>query len=345
MHVDDLVKKDQQLWDIFTLKEEYDSPFRDHHDRFPYSASRNRQVFEPVVSKYLVEHGFHMEYPEGKPFAVCLTHDIDELYQTTLMKGKTALQHLRRADIPGCLRSISRIPAKKGAYWNFSNIMELEERFGAKSTFYFMAQSPGDPDYSYDIEDCRESLGEITDRGWEVGLHGGYSVYNDPTGILEQKEHLERTLNKKITGYRNHFLQFLVPETWEHLQKAGFHYDTTLGYADCTGFRNGMCHPFRPYNLTLNHTIDIVEIPLTIMEETLSDYMNLGSADAWKITTRLIDTVADCHGVITLLWHNHQLAGNQRQFYERILTYCSGKNAWMTSGEEIAALVSRTTGS
>jgi len=41
--------------------------------------------------------------------------------------------------------------------------------------------------------------------------------------------------------------------------------------------------------------------------------------------------------VITLLWHNTTLFGEQREFYEKILHYCAGKQAWMTSGEQISA--------
>ena len=74
------------------------------------------------------------------------------------------------------------------------------------------------------------------------------------------------------------------------------------------------------------------------MDDSLSDlYMRLDSGTAWEITRQLIDTVANCHGVITLLWHNTTLFGEQRTFYENILKYCAGKRAWMTSGEQISA--------
>ena len=97
-----------------------------------------------------------------------------------------------------------------------------------------------------------------------------------------------------------------------------------------------MCHPFKPYNLQNRKIIDILEIPLVIMDGSLfEDYMRLDKGTAWELTRRLIDTVASCHGVITLVWHNTTLPGEQRIFYEKILNYCSEMNAWMTSGEQI----------
>ena len=205
-----------------------------------------------------------------------------------------------------------------------------------KAVFILWSRTREIVDYNYDIEDCEAIIGELNDGGWEVGLHGGHTTYTDKVEMKEKKQRLEKVLNKEVVGYRNHYLRFRVPDTWEHLHQAGFRYDATFGYADCIGFRNGMCHPFRPYNLTTQSEIDILEIPLTIMDDTLSYYMKLDIGTSWEMTKRLIDTVERNRGVISLLWHNYILIGEQRKFYEKILKYCAGKDAWMTSGKEIS---------
>jgi len=335
MDMYEILQKDPEIWDLFTRKEEYCSQIRDKYDRFPYYASSNRNIFEPRVSKYLIEHGYHAEYPEGKPFAICLTHDIDAVYKTIGEKAYDAIGEVGNSRFSPYIDLLAQMRSKKLPFWNFSDIMELEDRYDAKSSFYFMVQDPGDQDYNYDIENCEAIIGELSDNGWEVGLHGGHTAYNDPVQIKEKKQRLEKILGKNIVGYRNHYLRFNVPETWEYLCNAGFSYDSTLGYATCVGFRNGMCHPFRPFNLTKEREIDIVEIPLAIMDNTLNKHMNLDFDAAWKITKQLIDTVELYHGTLTILWHNTSFFGDQRKFYEKILKYCREKNAWMTSGEEI----------
>jgi hypothetical protein len=73
------------------------------------------------------------------------------------------------------------------------------------------------------------------------------------------------------------------------------------------------------------------------MDRTLEQFMNLDALRALELAKRLIDTVAEFHGVITLLWHINNLHGEKRKFYEKILGYCSEKGAWMTSGEEICS--------
>ena len=336
MEMHELLQKDPEIWDLFTRKEEYHSAIRDKFNRFPYYASIYRHIFEPKASKFLMENGYYVEYPNDRPFAVCLTHDIDEVYTSITTKGISAVKKFTKMRFNESLISIHQTRSKKIPLVNFEEIMDLEEQYNAHSSFFVLALDPADRDYEYKIEHLEHEMGIIQDRGWEVGLHVGHQGYRDLNKLRTEKKSLEKVINHSVIGCRNHFLNFIVPDTWELLKEAGFAYDCSFGYADCTGFRNGMCHPFRPYNLQNKKIIDILEIPLVIMDVSLfEDYMRLDMGTAWELTRRLIDTVAGYHGVITMVWHNTTLAGEHRTFYEKILNYCSEKNAWITSGEQI----------
>jgi peptidoglycan/xylan/chitin deacetylase (PgdA/CDA1 family) len=344
MEMHELLQKDPEIWDLFCRKEEYTSSLRDTNNRFPYYASQYRTIFEPKASEFLMEKGYQVEYPDGKPFAVCLTHDIDGIYSSHASKRSDAIKKLLHGKFSASFQSVKQLRSKKIPYVNFEEIMKLEERYNAHSSFYFLALDPHDPDYrdSYDCKDLESEIGSIKDRGWEVGLHCGRRGSVDLNELKNEKKRLENLLNHSVKGCRNHYLNFVVPETWELLSKAGLAYDCTFGYADCAGFRNGMCHPFRPFNLNTGKIIDIIEIPLVVMDNSLSfKYMRLDPDTSWEITRRLIDAVAECHGVITLLWHNTTLVDDQPEFYEKILHYCAEKNAWMTSGEDIVTWVNK----
>jgi peptidoglycan/xylan/chitin deacetylase (PgdA/CDA1 family) len=338
-----LLQKDPDLWDLFCRKEEYPSEnypssLRDKHNRFPCYASSYRHIFEPKASEYLMHHGYQVEYPDAKPFAVCLTHDIDEVYESITKKSIRTLKHAARERFSESYQSLKQIHSKKSLLTNFEDIMKMEDRYNARSSFYFLALDPGDRDFSYRIQDLEPEMGTILDRGWEVGLHVSRRGSYDPHRLLEEKRMLEKATNTTIYGCRNHYLKFIVPDTWELLSNAGFLYDCSFGYADCAGFRNGMCHPFRPFNLQTGKPVDIIEIPLVIMDDSLFDnYMRLNPDQAWDITRHLIDTVARYHGVITLLWHNYSFITEHGKFYEKILQYCAEKDAWMTSGETISS--------
>jgi len=71
------LRKDNRLWDLFTRKEEYSPPFLDKYKRFGYYLSNNKNIFEPEVSRFLVNAGLKVEYPGERKFAIALSHDID----------------------------------------------------------------------------------------------------------------------------------------------------------------------------------------------------------------------------------------------------------------------------
>ena len=80
------LKQNKELWNLYTRKEEYNPKMLDRFERFPYYLSKQRNIFEPEVSKFLIENGLKINYPEDKKFALCLTHDIDVL---TIPKSNT----------------------------------------------------------------------------------------------------------------------------------------------------------------------------------------------------------------------------------------------------------------
>jgi peptidoglycan/xylan/chitin deacetylase (PgdA/CDA1 family) len=335
--MNELLKQNQELWDLFTRKEEYNPAIYDRHQRFLYSLSQNRSILEPEVSKFLMSNESKVEYPDDKKFAVCLTHDIDFVY---LEKISSAMFDSIGALIHGQIKKAFRVFRNRKQKWrcNFKDIIALEKKYGAKSSFYFMVSDKSNKNVTglfYNLNRFKPDIKYIAEQGWDIGLHGGYMAYNDLAQIKKEKKMIEEILGKEVIGYRNHFLRFKIPDTWDFLNQAGFKYNTSMGYVDMVGFRNGMCHPFKPFNLNTHKKVDIWEIPLIIMDDTLFKYMNLDIKNAWEITKQLIDTVEKYRGVITILWHNNYMVNDYLRFYEAILKYCYEKNAWMTSGEDI----------
>ncbi len=335
MNMHEILGQDPNIWDLFSCREEYTILFRDRFDRVPYYTSKNRDIFQPKVSQYLVDNGYIPDYPNNATFAVCLTHDIDNVYWSISSKSLAAFRELKNGNTTAAVKLLSQMRSKKLPFCNFSEIMDIEDKYGAKSTFFFLAESPGEKVYNYEIEAFEPEITDIIERGWEVGLHGGHTTYLSTKEMRFKKARLEKVTRKPVIGYRNHFLKFRVPDTWECLNQAQFQYDSTLGYADCSGFRNGMCHPFRPFNLNTGQKIDIMELPLIIMDDTLNRYMCLDERGKWDVIRNLIDATEKCHGVITILWHNTHMIGKWHTLYEKILRYSKDKGAWISSGEEL----------
>jgi hypothetical protein len=336
----ELLKQNQDIWNLFTRKEEYFSKELDKHGRFLFGEKNLGNTSDPEASRFLINHGMHVRFPENKTFAVCLTHDVDDIYPPLSHILLSSVQYFKNLNFRhSAAQFLWKLKGKEcSPYLNLLKIMDLEASYGAKSSFYFIATEADPIRFRYAVEDIEHHLKEISARGWEVGLHGGYYSYNSLEAVKKEKKRLETVLGKTVLGFRNHYLRFKVPDSWEILTDAGFSYDSTFGYSNSIGFRNGMCHPFRPYNLSTGKEVNILEIPLVVMDVALF----AGSKsleEAWECTKNLIDTTASLNGVITLLWHNFvfgcSFRGDWVRLYEKVLQYCSSRGAWMTSGEEI----------
>ena len=339
----DIIKSEADISDLFARKEEYSPEQLDKHGRFQYAFSKYRNISEPRVSRYLVEHGFRVKYPDNHRFAVCLTHDVDEVFPPIIHMLLSSLHSAKSLKFSQIGQQVLWKFSRRwpSPYRNFRHIIELERKYNARSTFYFMATERDPIRFRYSIEDIEDDLKYITDSGWDVGLHIGYYSFDNLDSVIAEKNRLEKVLGKNVIGCRNHYLRFRVPDTWEILAQAGFKYDTTFGYSDATGFRNGMCHPFRPVNLNNNRQIDIMEIPLHIMDARF-----MGSLGFTPVTNevlrqieKLVDSVEECNGVLTVLWHNDSFScpfmENLAELYTHILDYCSAKGAWLASADDI----------
>ena len=293
----------------------------------------------------------HFDYPENKKFAIVLTHDVDDI--------SISNQHLLRSFVPFPLNRdflgfkpilLERLGGKKSSYNNFKQILKLEEKYDAKSSFYFLATDKDIFGYKYNIEDIPDDICYILESECEVGLHTSYYAFNQIDEIRSEKEKLEKIIGKKVKGVRNHLLRFNIPKSWEILSKVGFSYDTSFGYHNTIGFRNGMCHPFKPFNLDTNKQIDIIEIPLCISDVALFSFMKKNALESWALIKKLIDSTEMFGGVLTILWHNWTFAypasfaglfGKEwTTLYEKILEYCHKKNAWLTTAENISEFIS-----
>ena len=75
---------------------------------------------------------------------------------------------------------------------------------------------------------------------------------------------------------------------------SGFAYDSSLGFGGAPGFRAGIAHPFRPWDFEHDRPLDLVEIPLAVMDVTLAEprYLGLSVKEAERRLLALLDWAA-----------------------------------------------------
>jgi peptidoglycan/xylan/chitin deacetylase (PgdA/CDA1 family) len=293
---------------------------------------------------------------EASRFAVALTHDIDALRywypgQFVAVPYRLA-RDLRRGNFADALRDAmasvrllrkGRIGARD-PFWNLDTICEIEREHDARSTFFFL----GEHRYDLDGRDgdfyhrrLPEAIEQVRTRGSEVGLHASTRATLSLNALREQKSHMEQVLGEPIGGVRFHNLLLNVPDSLEHLQRAGFDYDATLGYAGAEGFRAGTSWPFPLYSLTRDKPLDVIEVPLAVMDTTFLSrrYQGLSSDLVFRAITTLLDRVAHSGGGVSVLWHNSgfddQLTGGFGTVYQRLLGWIGDEGGAGVTGQAI----------
>lgn len=220
--------------------------------------------------------------------------------------------------------------------WHLQRLIEREAERGVSATYFFLALEKEDRDYNYSMDLVERCSREIFSRQNEIGLHGGHEATVNQGRMALEKSRLERAVGRPVTGYRSHYLKFVTPNTWHELAGTGFEYDSTYGFADLAGYRNGLCYPFRPYDQVAGQFIDMIEIPLIVMDVTLWKYMNLGLEASFELFCRLVDDVERLNGVFTLLWHNHSFSGDEGKLYTMVMEYLIERDPWFATSRDVA---------
>lgn len=272
---------------------------------------------------------------QGKKFTVLLTHDVDKIYPSIKYKIYIFIKQLLKGNIN---KSIKALFNSKKNYWTFHQIQELEDKYGAKSTWFFLTAKKdiqellnplGQINYKIEDKKLKEEIRKIIQNKNEIGLHTGYYSFKDVNEIKKEKKRLEQTIGEKIIGIRNHYLMFDIKNTWNAQTKAGFLYDSTLGYTNRIGTITGKYESFETNKISPESKL--LEIPLNIMDKNITNIND-------KELKQIINTVADEKGVLVINFHNSifdiNLYPKMDHKYELLLKEAKKRNAWMPTMKE-----------
>ena len=249
---------------------------------------------------------------------IFLSHDVDWGYE-----GPSKDHILQRKDRFD--KKLFEITPINKLYRNFSEFMEIEERFGVKSTFFFRTQYENS-----DYRDYHDDIKEISQNGWEIGLHTDPSSISKIEKIEEEKNSLERITSSKIFGNRVHYLSN-DPELPKKLSELGFIYDSSN-----KKIKNLVSSEDMGYQKINN----IIEFPVTLMDAYLFSHMNISEE---KIISTIEKTLNSCRrldsdfNIMTILWHDNVLKMKGGRMYPKILEFLASQDdVVMCNGLELA---------
>ncbi len=272
-------------------------------DRYVLHLAELLDLYQPGIERM-------KRWPEDAPFAVALTHDVDMLRKwrwRTRLKWTARLPLTLWRDRAQLRRDWREMRAPRDPWDNCAEVLRLEREYGFNSSWFFLTEARDHQTFRYQVGGARarSAIQAVKEQGGEVGLHGGYRQAHTPSRFLEQKHTLEGILERELQGVRQHWLRFSLDKTWDAQSRAGFQYDSSLGWNHCAGYRCGTSLPFPVFDPIRKQESGLYEIPLICMDTALFYEQGLPPAEVTVRLNRLLDTTAKAGGLLTVLFHNH----------------------------------------
>ena len=213
-------------------------------------------------------------------------------------------------------------PFIKNIYW----IMQQNEKFGNKVTFYFLTQFENKYDgfYNLNSRSFRKLIRDIHKRNHTLGLHLNYDSYISSEKTFKQTQVFMNILkdeNIYINDLvsRQHYLRWKNPITARNCESANIKIDSTIYYPEFPGFKLGTSRDFKYFDLLKREKLSLIERSLIVMEDSVFDkfYLGLDYSDiAFSIINNLKKKSLKYGGQFTMLWHNSALNNPKaREFY------------------------------
>ncbi len=299
--------------------------------------------------------------PAGYSFAVCLTHDIDFvgirehkldhtmwgfLYRSTVGAVRNFFrQRISLRNLIASWRAAASLPfvylGWARDFWiPFEWYLRVEK--GLPATYFLIpfkgrkgdkvpGKRPGRRATAYDVRDIQQWTRILRKDGCEIGVHGIDAWHDSESGQTERNRVGEFAC-APISGIRMHWL-LQDDHTGVVLERAGYQYDSSAGYNETAGYRNGTTQVFRRPGLK-----KLLELPMHVQDGALffPHNLDLSQQEAEMLCKKLIENTRIFGGVLTLLWHDRSHAPERfwGESYVSLIQELKAVDAWFATGSQ-----------
>jgi hypothetical protein len=188
----------------------------------------------------------------------------------------------------------------------FSPLIARMENHNARSAFFIVPLHGHQRDPDYALENLVPQIKKALARGFSVEIHGSYNSIIENKTLRPEAKGLRKATGKEARGGRQHWLRFDDhAKLFQAIEDAELIFDSSLGFPETVGFRNGACFAFPPYDFKNERPHNFLEIPLAIMDGSLVDESRLSGEDPQVIAERVLgESRKRGWGGISVLWHN-----------------------------------------
>jgi peptidoglycan/xylan/chitin deacetylase (PgdA/CDA1 family) len=230
---------------------------------------------------------------------------------------------------------------KANPYQNIPEVLELEDSFGFKSTFFFRTyvRDSKQPPPAYDLSEYKSDIRSMISGGWEVGLHSDFLSHKSLMRLEIEKKQLEGVAGTRIFGNRVHYTLQSI-ELLRNLKKLGFKYDSSVKH-------QRECISEDDFGHSLSEGIII--FPITLMEALVFQYKSTygvrTETDVVKVVKKTLDICERMNKgskIVTLIWHDSSLKMKYGRKYSDVLRYLvSRKQLQVKRGIDLVNMIEK----
>lgn len=306
---------------IVSRYEEYLETEFDKYGRYPSVKSilsKNDLLKKPVVNIWasLLADEITFRYPDfhfpNRKFSFISTIDIDNawaylnkgLLRTSGALVKSVLKG-RFSELKSRLKVLAGL--EKDPYDTYEYLNTVFRGNENKVKFFFLLgdYGPFDKNIPHENLNFQKLIQNISNK-YDIGIHPSFAgfVHGCHGKVIKEAGRLKKITGKEILKSRQHYLNLKFPKTYQNLIKAGITEDYTMGFADNTGFRAGICTPFYFYDLQTETITNLLVVPFQVMDGTLLHYLSLSPEKAFEEVVMLMTEVKKTGGTFVSIWHN-----------------------------------------
>ena len=297
---------------------------KDKYGRLYYKSSlqsRFDMLKKDLVKEYIQKLLFQIDNSLKIPLKksrIFVSHDIDSVFGSLKYDGLWALKN---GNLLSMMQIITRTLLLNPPWFNIDKIAKLEDEHDIKACYYWIVQNGRDSnrikngDYSIRNRKIQTQMEVVKSFGNEVGLHKSTmsTTFEDERGMLAE-----------VKSNRFHFLKINNPDSFTEMEKSGITSDSSIGFPYSMGFKNSFGMPYYPYDIVKNEKVNVLEIPLQIMDGMFEITNQRSGRIAYEKITDFIEK-NNTNAIISILWHNSEMTDFAYRWsfdcYKRLLQY------------------------
>ncbi len=301
---------------LLTRYEEY-LPFeKDEYGRYDHKQSlafREKFLQTPLINFWLrnlrkeLENHFSDLKIVTPEFSFQPTYDIDMAWA---YKNKGILRNLGGLFTSG---SLDRLPVlmrlQKDPFDSYDYLKTLHEKNNLEPIYFFLLAQRRSV-YDKNISPYDYSMWQLMKRlnkEGTVGIHPSWRSNEQPSLIKKERKVLETASKATVEKSRQHYINFSLPDTFEHLLLADIKEDYSMGYGSINGFRASVASSFNWYNLATEKATVLRLHPFCFMDANSHYEQKQSLEETAKELTYYKNICQEANGNLITIFHNNFL--------------------------------------